>query len=97
MSRIANCRWCGSEFEQTSVSNFYCCNECLRDAMRQSMREYKERQKWLNRERRPGDFPTIDEAVNIAMQMPGKHIVTYGMLQAMIRTGKIKVKGGVVV
>ena len=93
MDKIGNCKMCGAEYVRIAGNHLYCSTECRNVALKIK----KERAK----EGKYGDNPkiTIEQMMDAALRLSEKYgrPVQYGEVQRLLLTGKLKVKGGVII
>lgn len=96
------CKICGKEFTKVSGNQVLCSVECRKKQQKISNRKHlqkKHPQPKAPEVKEPADKTTIYDMVNIMMMLSkerGRRI-QYGALSTEIQTGKLKVKGGVIV
>ena len=96
---IEFCAFCGDDFEKTNHNQRYCCDECRRTAEKQRKRQRdKQRRMEAKRSIKLGaKFPSIEDMVDISLKLSKErgHVVSYGEVQRLLITGRLKLKDGV--
>ena len=100
MDKIRKCKCCGKEFAPQHSNQKYCSNECQRQGKRESYRRCilaKEEKKNAMKCKAPNvTMEQVLDAMNRLSQKYGR-FVQYREVQVGLDTGKLKVKGGVIV
>lgn len=100
MNRIRECNWCGKEFVQHHHNEKYCSEECKCQGYREAER-ISRRTKVVNKNVEKCKAPNVSmEMVLDAMNRLSKkygRFVQYREVQVGLETGKLYVKGGVII
>lgn len=91
MNKIAKCQCCGEEFVKKVKIQRFCCDACRRKAYNESpkMKEHKA----------PKVNVTMDMMLDAMLRLSKERgrVVQYGQVQKELLTGKLYVRGGVIV
>ena len=93
------CAFCGEEFKKTNHNQRYCCEECCKTAENQRRRQRdRQRRRIAQKSAKVGANPlSIEDMVEIALKLSKKYgrVVSYGEVQRLLITGRLKLKDGV--